>query len=188
VRIPLRDGLELQHADLCAGWVTGGTIMRDVELGERPPVVTGPEAPTVSTADDPLAWHELGPLPSHGMRRWRRLDVWAEEDEIGFETFFRDTHADASGFETVVHEYTVTGAVDPATLRFTRCHAEVGALPWVECPAAAASAEDLVGTPLGDLRRRVRDTFVGPRTCTHLNDVLRSLQDVPALVDALPGR
>jgi hypothetical protein len=34
---------------------------------------------------------------------------------------------------------------------------------------------------VADLRRRVRQEFTGVSTCTHLNDLLRSLADVGAL-------
>jgi len=37
------------------------------------------------------------------------------------------------------------------------------------------------------LRRHIRDTFLGTSTCTHLNDTLRSLEDIPALL-RLAGR
>jgi len=70
-------------------------------------------------------------------------------------------------------------------MRFSSCDAAVGGLPWVECPTAATSAQRLIGVPADSLRATVRDTFVGPTTCTHLNDTLRSLEDVPALVGAL---
>jgi Protein of unknown function (DUF2889) len=36
---------------------------------------------------------------------------------------------------------------------------------------------------LADVRNRVRTEFVGVTTCTHLNDTLRSLGDVGALLD-----
>ena len=55
-------------------------------------------------------------------------------------------------------------------------------LPWFECPEAAGSAERLVGRPLDGLRASVRAEFLGTSTCTHLNDALRALEDVPALV------
>ena len=54
-------------------------------------------------------------------------------------------------------------------------------LPYVECPSAAASAARLAGQDLDALRERVRADFVGTTTCTHLNDLLRSLEDVRAL-------
>ena len=68
---------------------------------------------------------------------------------------------------------------------FTTCDAIPQVLPWVECPVAAASAWSLVGTPIGDVRRAVRSTFHGTHTCTHLNDLLRSVGDVPALIGRL---
>jgi hypothetical protein len=59
-------------------------------------------------------------------------------------------------------------------------------LPWDECPGAAGSAARLVGQPVGALRRIVGDELRGTSTCTHLNDLLRSLADVPHLVALLP--
>jgi hypothetical protein len=59
-------------------------------------------------------------------------------------------------------------------------------LPWFECPQAAASAARLTGRPLAGLRPAVRAEFLGPTTCTHLNDTLRALEDVAALINALP--
>lgn len=58
-------------------------------------------------------------------------------------------------------------------------------LPWRECPVAQGSAQRLVGLPVGSLRAYVRRTLTGTLTCTHLNDLLRSLDEVPALVRAL---
>jgi hypothetical protein len=41
---------------------------------------------------------------------------------------------------------------------------------------------------LAGLRPTVREQFVGVTTCTHLNDTLRSLEDLMALASLLPGR
>jgi hypothetical protein len=84
-----------------------------------------------------------------------------------------------------VHEYTFHADVDPATMRFVECRAAIGPLPFVECPSALASFTRLDGEPAEGLRRRVPNEFVGPSTCTHLNETMRSLEDVPALVAAL---
>jgi hypothetical protein len=121
------------------------------------------------------------------MRRWRRIDVWADEHAIAVDCFFRDSHVSEDGPETVVHEYTVTASVDLVSERFLSCEAAVGALPWMECPGAVASAARLTGQPVDGLRSRVRDTFTGTSTCTHLNDTLRSLECLPRLIRAIPG-
>lgn len=182
-----RTGPVMQHPDLCAGWVTGGTLLSSVVDDMRPAPQKGPAAPSVDAGEDPQAWHDIDALPPHGMRRRRRTDVWLEDDLAMVECFFRDSHVDADSVETIVHEYTVYAKVDPSSLRFVDTEAEVGVLPYPECPNAAASAHRLDGAPAEGLRRWVRDTFVGPSTCTHLNDTLRSLEDVGALIAALTG-
>jgi hypothetical protein len=178
--------------DLCAGFADGGTIMTEVDATGRPPVVTGPQAPALTT-DDPLGWHELGPLPPLAMRRSRRMDVTPGR-LARIDVLFRDSHVDEDGLETIVHEYTVSAAVDtvapppgaaagnPAGGVLAWCAATPRVLPWVECPAAAMSAGRLAGTPVASLRRHVRETFRGTSTCTHLNDTLRSLEDIAALL------
>ena len=180
-----RRGPVLQFPDMCAGWVTGGTLLSGMSGEGLPPRHIGPQAPSVEPVDDALGWHELDPMPPHGMRRRRRIDVWHEGGLGMVEGFFRDSHMDASGVETIVHEYTVRASVDLSTYRFESCVADVGALPYSECPGAAASAGRLVGAPADGLRRWVRDTFVGTSTCTHLNDTLRALEDVGMLLSSL---
>lgn len=178
------DGLDLiQQADLCAGWRSGGTIVQGLVDG-LPPVVTGPDAPSLSRDDDPWAWHEMpGELPAHAMRRRRRIDVLPGSDgaPLVVDAMFRDSHVDAEGNETIVHEYTVLVHVDPVDWRVLGAHATPRVLPWFECPEAAASATRLAGDSLHGLRARVRAEFLGNTTCTHLNDALRALEDVPAL-------
>ena len=43
----------------------------------------------------------------------------------------------------------------------------------------------LTGYPLAGLRRSVLDTLTGIECCTHLNDALRALAEVPVLLDEL---
>jgi hypothetical protein len=54
-------------------------------------------------------------------------------------------------------------------------------LPYPECPWAAASAQRLEGVNVADLPTVVKQEFAGTSTCTHLNDLLRSLRDVHRL-------
>jgi hypothetical protein len=171
--------------DICAGWVSGGAAsLSHAETG-LPPLNIGPVAPAVEQGDDPLAWHAITGLPPHSTRRRRRLDLWEDGGVTRVDCYFRDSHFDDDAIETVVHEWRVTATLDPATLTFTTCEADRGPLPFGECPGAAASAGRLVGTPIAGLRREVRTSFVGPSTCTHLNDTLRSFEDVGALLGVL---
>ena len=170
--------------DICAGWIAGGTLLAGL-TDQGPPLHGGPAATEVRAVDDALSWHEFDPLPPHATRRHRRLDVWPNGLTAEVDCFFRDGFAGADAVETVVHEYSVRGTVDPATSRFVTCTADAGPLPYPECPNALASAGRLAGAKVDGLRREVRDTFLGPTTCTHLNDTLRSLEDVTALLRAL---
>lgn len=169
----------LINVDLCAGWRDGGTIVEAIQQGVGSPVVTGPLA-TSLLSDDPLAWHSLTPMPGHAVRRHRRLDL-VDGDPLSINALFRDTHMSPLGSETIIHEYTINGSVDPSTMTFTALDARPQVLPYLECPIAAESASRLVGSRVEDLRRYVRTDFVGITTCTHLNDTLRSIEDVTAL-------
>jgi hypothetical protein len=181
-----RRAIPLQQVDMCSGWVDGGVMVAGLSEG-IPPYFEGPFAPEPATAD-PWSWHSCPALPPNAMRRRRRLDVWAGDDVAWVETFFRDSYTRPDGVETVVHEYTVRGAVGLGDGTFRSCVAEYGALPWPECPGALASAGRLAGMPAAGLRQRVRGEFYGVGTCTHLNDTLRALEDVGALIGVLRGR
>ncbi|MFC5746325.1 DUF2889 domain-containing protein [Actinomadura rugatobispora] len=180
---PPRLSAPAERADLCAGWATGGTLLTSLTSGRPRPVRFGPPVPADGTGDR-LGWHEFDALPVHGMRRRRRVDVWTENGVGVVDCAFRDSYVGVGGAETVVHEYAVRARVDPATLEVLSSEAEPGTLPASECPAAAASAARLAGTPLTGVRRHVSREFTGTSTCTHLNDILRSLEDVGALLAA----
>ena len=186
-RSPLKVSLQIEN--LCAGFRTDGTIMIEMGTKGRNPVVTGPPATSIVPLDDPLAWHELRPLGAHDMRRWRCLDVWRLDDgSIGVEAYFRDSHRSPEGLETVVHEYTSDVVIDPDRMVVVSSAATAHSLPWQECIEAEASGARLAGRAVAGLRPEVRETFVGPSTCTHLNDTLRSIADVRALVPLLESR
>lgn len=173
--------------DQCAGWAADASIMREINSGGNTPVPTGPESPPLSDGTDPIAWHDLPDLPPHGMRRHRRLDVIPSPDGlVTVDQHFRDLHVSGEGRPTVLHEYEVHARVEPGTWRVVEIEAVPRVLPWLECPAAVASAKRLVGRSLADVRTEVRAEFRGTSTCTHLNDQLRSLADVVAVTPLLP--
>jgi len=182
-----RRGPKLQFVDLCAGFTADGTILTETDdetgLG---PIVTGPEAPPIVDENDLKGWHELEEIDTDSMRRMRRMDITRVNGMLEVDVFFRDSHMNPWGTEQVVHEYGVTATIDEATMTFVAARAEDHSLPWQECPRAAASATRLVGMPLEGLRIAIREEFTGPTTCTHLNDTMRSLEDVAYLAQLLP--
>lgn len=169
-------GVADHMAGICAGFAADASLVPYAKRNGTIPSVHGPIAPPL----DDLEMHSVEPLRAHGMRRFRRLDL---SPDAGFSTHFRDSHVDGDGVETIVHEYTVVGALDTSTRTITSVDASVQVLPWQECPGAIGSAARVEGMTLRELRGRIRGEFVGSSTCTHLNDTLRALADLDALLD-----
>ncbi|MGE0878550.1 MAG: DUF2889 domain-containing protein [Acidimicrobiia bacterium] len=114
------------------------------------------------------------------MRRRRRIDVVrpvADPDTLFVDAMFRDVFMEASGVESTVHEYQISLSVD-ASRTITAVDVLAGSLPNAECSNAAPSAHRIVGQTTAELRDFVRKELRGTSTCTHLNDLLRSLADV----------
>jgi len=172
------------RGDICSGWRADGVMMRSVAAGTGVPTPVGPPAPTLESSEDPLGWHSVPTLPAGAMRRRRLIDV-AGDAQFEVTAMFRDSHVDPDGIETVLHEYALAMVVEQPSQRVVSCEATPRTLPWPECPAAALSATRLEGHRVGDLRSLVRTEFHGTSTCTHLNDLLRSLADVEVLIAAL---
>lgn len=137
---------------------------------------------------DPLAWHDDLPMPPDSFRRRRMLQVEPSGDGVVAVTgYFRDTFMRPDGVEMVVHEYGLTATVSGHPLALDSVEAVPGNLPLDHCPMAAVSALGLVGLPLTEVEAAVRRELTGPAGCTHLNDELRSLRLVRALVAPTPA-
>jgi hypothetical protein len=177
--------------DQCSGWVSGGTMLGTLHDTGIFPIPPGMAAEGLGpTTEDPLAWHELPELPPRSTRRRRRLDLVPGEgpdDPYELDVHFRDSHRDAAGVEHALHEYTVAATLEPGTLVVRSCTAVARVLPWPECPGSLASAARVVGDPVSALRAKVAVRFTGTSTCTHLNDLLRSMSSATALAAALEG-
>ena len=167
-------------AGICAGFAEDASLVPYAKRNGTIPSVHGPVAPPL----DPDGIHRVEPLRPHGMRRFRRLDLMPNGD---FDAHFRDSHVDGAGVETIVHEYTVEGSIDASTRTVSSVAASVRVLPWQECPGAIGSAARIRGMTLSEMRDRVRGEFVGTTTCTHLNDTLRAVADLDALLDLRAG-
>ena len=171
--------------DLCAGWIHDGTMLQAMDATGTFPIPLGPPAPDLDSGDDPLAWHDAGPMARRSVRRRRRIDL-LDGDPLVVDVHFRDSHLGLEGPEDVLHEYTLSATVDPKTLVVLHSEAQARTLPWPECPGAAASAGRVVGEPLRGLRPKVLAELRGTSTCPHLTDGLRSLAGVAALVPQGP--
>lgn len=180
----LPPGTADRMAGICAGFAPEASLVDFARRNGTIPSVHGPPAPPLEYG----AMHAVDPLRAHGMRRWRRLDLRPVHDESArFDAHFRDSHVDGDGVETIVHEYTVAGSVAIATRTVASISADVHVLPWQECPRAIASADRVCGMAVAEIRDRVRGEFVGTSTCTHLNDTLRAIGDLEALLSRLDG-
>lgn len=131
-------------------------------------------------ADDPCGWHALPEIHDVSLRRARCIDVWFD-GRIQIEAFFQDSATTAAGARAAVHEYTLRATASAEDERLLEIAAVPHILPFPECPGALDHLQAMVGTPLKDLRESVLQTLARTKGCTHLNDVIRALADVPGL-------
>jgi len=170
---------------ICSGFQEGSSALNPDGTLKGVSTNLGRPGPLADPAD-PLGWHQLGEHPEIAMRRARRIDVWEEGGEIHMDTMFRDSCWNPDGDEEVVHEYQILGTADPEAGTLTTVAAIPRVLPYAECPGAAPHASRMEGTSLRALRREVLDRLRNTDCCTHLNDGLRSLAEVPLLAGHLP--
>ena len=170
--------------NICSGFRAGASSLADDGTLSGLPQNVAPVGP-LDDPGDPWSWHPLDEPPPVAMRRARRIDVSIDGEEFSIDSMFRDSCWDPDGSEVAVHEYRLLATSDRSSGRLLSVDALPRVLPYVECPLAAANAEWLVGTPLALLRREVLDRLRGEDCCTHLNDALRALAEVPVLAGAL---
>lgn len=161
---------------VCIGLAAGSSAFTtDAERGHGTP------APDLRNPEDPFGWHEFTVQNGVGMRRARRIDVRLGE-EIVIDSGFQDSATTPAGGRAVVHEYTLRATADARTFRLLSVEATPRILPYRECTSAVPNLKRLLDTPLPELREKVFAELKGTTGCTHLNDVMRALADVPALV------
>ncbi|MBA2933775.1 DUF2889 domain-containing protein [Sphingomonas sp. CGMCC 1.13654] len=137
--------------------------------------------------DDPEGWHALVERAPMNFRRARRLDVWREEGLIRVDAAFQDSSSAPDGGDRVaIHEYRLRATADAGEGRLLAIDIKPGTLPYKECPAAMANVGELIDVPLANLRVVVLERLRRTAGCTHLNDMLRALAEVPALATDIP--
>lgn len=170
---------------ICIGFRPGSTALFDQS---RPtPQQNATRVLTLVNPEDPEGWHPLIDRGGVNFRRARRIDVWREDDLLRIDAAFQDSaSAPDGGDRLAIHEYRLIATADIATMTLRSIEATPGTLPYKECPAAPSNIGALIGLPLRALRDQVLITLRKTAGCTHLNDALRALAEVPILAEHLP--
>lgn len=169
---------------VCTGFAPGASALAadgSVELIHSTTAVG-----SFANPDDPQGWHELPDQQGPQSRRARRIDLWRDGGVVKIDAAFQDSGPGPDGGRIAIHEYRVHAEVDPDTGVLLAMQVLPLILPFAECPGAAIKATRMIGQNLADFRAAVIDTLPATMGCTHLNDVLRGLADVPALAARLP--
>jgi hypothetical protein len=168
---------------ICSGFRPGSSALNP--NGTSSPGQSFTPVVDLRNPDDPEGWHGFTDQQGVvGMRRARRIDVWVD-GLIHIDSAFQDSATDPAGGRVAVHEYRLTATADPVSLELLSVEADPRVLPYRECPTAAGNASRLVGSRLPELREKVLVELRGTLGCTHLNDALRALAEVPNLVKLL---
>lgn len=139
--------------------------------------------PPIENAADEGGWHKFSEQEGRFFRRARRIDAWRDGDRMMIESHFQDSASRYDGNGRVgIHEYLVRMETDAAGV-IASIEILPGILPFSPCLDAPGKAMALRGTRMAELRRTVPERYKGIEGCTHLNDVFRSLADVPVLLE-----
>lgn len=173
---------------VCIGFSPGSSAL--LPRTERVNAPSSKRVPPAANPADPHGWHEFrAPAGAASMRRIRRIDVWRESRDTGdvivVDSAFQDSAHDEDGGRTAIHEYLLRATADASTYELLSVEPDPRILPFTECPSAIINARELAGTPIGELRTTVLERLARTNGCTHLNDALRALAEVPALVAQL---
>lgn len=172
--------LMTQRTNVCWGLKEGNTGLKP---GTPPTDVASADAGDLRNPADPQGWHTLSDHEGAGFRRARRIDVVRDEGAglLRIDSAFQDSAAMVNGGRVAIHEYLLRATADLATMELLSIAPEARILPFSECPGAIHNTQRLVGRRLRDIRDEVLAHLRGPEGCTHLNDALRALADVPEL-------
>ena len=149
--------------------------------------ISAADAGDVRNPADPEGWHELYEHDGPGFRRARRIEVQRDDAAglIRIEAAFQDSVNRKSGGRGAIHEYNISATADLASGKLLTLEPEARVLPFGECPGAVHNTQRLIGRSLGEIREAVLEQLRGPQGCTHLNDALRALAEVPKLAGYL---
>lgn len=173
--------------NICTGFTEGASSLTADGRVDHVHQSSSEVGPLVD-AEDPIGWHHMPEQSGRPQaRRARRIDLWRAEGVLKVDAAFQDSGPNPQGTRTAIHEYRVYAEIDEASGTLVSLQALPLILPFRECPGASIKAARMVGQDVGNFRHAVLDTLSSTLGCTHLNDVLRSLADIPALARLLPS-
>jgi hypothetical protein len=171
--------------NICTGFAPGASSLNeDGSTNHTSQSFT--EVGPLENPDDPIGWHHLPFQEGPQKRRARRIDLWRERDLIKVDAGFQDSGSNPEGGRTAIHEYRLFAEVDAASSKLVALQVLPMILPFRECPGASVKATRMIGQDVSTFRDAVLETLPSTLGCTHLNDVLRALADVPVLAQRLP--
>lgn len=174
-----------ERESICIGFRPGSSALEPrVDIASRQ---NSSRVVPLHHPEDPHGWHPLKYGRELGFRRARRIDVWIDGD-VQIDATFQDSAAQPDGGREAVHEYSLHVTADPETLSIRTIEATPHVLPFPECPNAIENIHKMIGRPLGDMRSAVLEVFPRVLGCTHLNDCMRSIAEVPILIEKLRKR
>lgn len=145
------------------------------------------DAGNIRNPADPHGWHALPENDGPGFRRARRIDVTRDDDAglIRISAGFQDSAKRRTQGRVAIHEYDLEATADLASGKLLTLVPHARILPFSECPGAVHNTHRLIGRTLHEVREAVLENLRGTQGCTHLNDALRALADVPKLAGFL---
>jgi hypothetical protein len=179
---PGAEAMRQQMTGVCIGFSADSPV---IVGGEEDRVEHHRIVSPLDNTPDRLAWHVLPAQEGPAARRARRTDAWIEDDKVVVEAHFQDSCTLPDGRRMAVHEYLLHARIDHRTMLIDEIAADPRVLPFNYCPAAVLNVGRLVGTPVSDLRSTVVKELAREQGCTHLNDMLRSLAEVPHMLAPL---
>ena len=178
-------GRKGQMLNICTGFAAGASSLAADGTPEHIDQSSAEVGP-LENPDDAAGWHAMPFQQGPQKRRARRIDLWREGDLIKVDAGFQDSGSNPNGGRTAIHEYRLHAEIAAASGELVALQALPLILPYRECPGAAIKATRLIGRNVAELRNAVLETLPSTLGCTHLNDVLRALADVPVLAGQLP--
>ena len=170
---------------ICTGFRPGSSGL--AEHARLEPIRRTQPVSSLVSPSDPTGWHHVSEPTGVSIRRARWIDVWRRGGLAEVSAGFQDSATHPDGGRIAVHEYVIDALVDTKDHRLLELTPEPRVLPFIECPDAAPISKLIVGQPLTDLRTLIPQMLSGISGCTHLNDALRTLADVPTLLQYLLG-